>query len=123
MTPGLDAVRVRDLAEEEFFSKYRSDRFTSGVIASQFRYAVQHMATHLLTNAFSVILRDWYDFAATLSGPPESDYRMPAVSNSLMAFLGTMADAVRNSVEEYGWTELRRGDLLICNDPLRTGTT
>ena len=40
------------------------------------------MCTHLVTNAFSVILRDWYDFSAILSGPPDLDYPMSAVSDS-----------------------------------------
>jgi N-methylhydantoinase B len=66
------------------------------------RYVVEHMCGGLLNNAFSLILRDWYDFAATVSGPPSLAYPMSAVSNSLAVFLGTMADGLRNTVEEYG---------------------
>src|SRR5581483_7415897 len=52
----------------------------------------------------------------------ELDYPMPAVAESLMIFSGSMSEAVRNTVEEFGPDELRPGDVLICNDPYRTGT-
>lgn len=119
----IDApIALKDLAEEAFRARYATDRFTATVLASRFRYVVQHMCTDLLQSAFSVILRDWYDFAATLSGPPSLGYPMPAVSNSLFVFVGTMTDAIRNAVEEFGVDALREGDVLICNDPYRVGT-
>src|SRR5262249_43567635 len=46
----------------------------------------------------------------------------PAVSNSIILFTGTMADSVRNTVEDYGPGRLEPGDVLIANDPYRTGT-
>lgn len=113
---------LKDLTEEEFQSTYQCERFTATVLASRYRYIVQHMCSGLLTTAFSIILRDWYDFAATISGPPSQDYPMAAVSNSLVLFLGTMTDAIRNAVEEYGVDRLKPGDVLICNDPYRVGT-
>lgn len=115
-------TRLRDLGEAEFEQRYHCDRFTAAVLASRFRYTVQHMATGLLNNAFSLVLRDWYDFATTLSGPPEKNYPMPAVGESLVLFTGTMSDAIRNSVVEYGVERLKPGDVLFCNDPFRTGT-
>jgi N-methylhydantoinase B len=115
-------VGLRDLTEAEFEERYRCDRFTATVLASRFRYTVQHMATGLLNNAFSLVLRDWYDFATTLSGPPGKNYPMPAVGESLVLFTGTMSDAIRNSVGEYGAERLKPGDVLFCNDPFRTGT-
>src|ERR1700760_4138165 len=95
-------VLIRDLSDEAFEERYQCERFTASVLGSRFRYVVQHMCTGLLNNALSVILRDWYDFAATISGPPEHDYSMPAMSNSLVLFVGTMTDAVRTAVVEYG---------------------
>ncbi|MDO8212228.1 hydantoinase B/oxoprolinase family protein [Conexibacter sp. CPCC 206217] len=112
---------LRELDEATFQARYDCDRFTATVLASRYRYVVKHMCTGLLTNAFSASLRDWYDFAATISGPPEHDYPMPAVSDSLALFLGTMADGTRNIVEEYGAERLRPGDVLVCNDPYRVG--
>lgn len=113
---------IKDLSDVEFFNRYQCDRFTATVIANKFRYTVQHMCTGLLTTAFSIILRDWYDFAATISGPRELDYAMPAVSNSLVLFLGTMTDAVRNTIEEYGAEKIKAGDVIVGNDPYRVGT-
>jgi N-methylhydantoinase B len=113
---------VRDLSDADFEARYSCDRFTATVLGSRFRYVVQHMCTGLLNNAFSVILRDWYDFAATIAGPPEHDYSMPAMSNSLVLFVGTMTDAVRTAVVEYGPENLHEGDILMVNDPYRIGT-
>ena len=114
--------RLKDLSDEEFLERYQCDRFTASVLSSRFRYIVKHMCTHLVTNAFSVILRDWYDFSAILSGPPDLDYPMSAVSDSLMIFSGSMSEGVRNSINEFGAENLRPGDVVVCNDPIRVGT-
>ncbi|MGQ0621757.1 MAG: hydantoinase B/oxoprolinase family protein [Panacagrimonas sp.] len=113
---------LRDLSPEQFEKIYKADRFTIAVLASRMRYVVRHMSTGLLTNAFSLILRDWYDFSATISGPPELDYPMSTVSDSLLLFMGTMPEAVRNIITEYGVERLQPGDVVICNDPYRSGT-
>jgi N-methylhydantoinase B len=116
------AGRMRDWTEERFHVAYQCDRFTAMVLSNRLRYTLEHMSTGLMFSAFSPIIRDWYDFAITVSGPPDMDYPMPAVSSSLVVFLGTMEDAVRNTVEEYGIGKLRPGDVLMCNDPYRVGT-
>ncbi|HTX07881.1 MAG TPA: hydantoinase B/oxoprolinase family protein [Solirubrobacteraceae bacterium] len=116
------ALRLRDLDDGQFEARYGTDRFTASVLASRFRYVIKHMGTQLMMNAFSPIIRDWYDFAATISGPPELGYPMPAVSDSVVVFSGTMSEAVRNTVEEYGPGKLKPGDVLLCNDPVRIGT-
>ncbi|NMO03240.1 hydantoinase B/oxoprolinase family protein [Gordonia sp. TBRC 11910] len=114
-------ARIRDLHADEFADRYHTDRFTASVLLNRLRYVVEHMSTGFMREAFSPIIRDWYDFACTISGPAEQDYPMAVVSNSLMVFLGTMGDAVRNTVAEYGPENLRPGDVLICNDPYRGG--
>ena len=115
-------TRLRDWTEAQFENAYDCDRFTAMVLSNRLRYTVGHMSTGLMFGAFSPIIRDWYDFAITISGPPDMDYPMPAVSSSLLVFLGTMEDAVRNTVEEYGVQNLKPGDVLMCNDPYRVGT-
>jgi N-methylhydantoinase B len=114
--------RLRDLGEEAFAERYGCDRFTATVLANRFRYVVEHMCARLLTSAFSPILRDFYDFAATLTGPPDAGYPTPAMSNSIVLFTGAMMDSVRNTVEEFGPERLRAGDVLVANDPYRGGT-
>jgi N-methylhydantoinase B len=116
-----EATAIRDLDDAAFHERYGADRFTAAVLGNRMRYIVEHMSTGILRNAFSLILRDWYDFNATISGPAEQNYPMPAVGKSLAAFFGTMSEAVRNSVEEYGPERLREGDVLISNDPYRVG--
>lgn len=120
MTDDLQAS-LRDLSDEDFRARYGADRFTASVLGNRMRYIVEHMSAGILTNTFSMILRDWYDFNATISGPREFNYPMPAVGNSLAAFFGTMSEAVRNTIEEYGPEELRPGDVIIANDPYRVG--
>lgn len=112
---------IRHLDDAEFRARYSADRFTASVLGNRMRYIVEHMSTGILRNAFSLILRDWYDFNATISGPPEQNYPMPAVGKSLAAFFGTMSEAVRNTVEEFGSAELREGDVIVSNDPYRVG--
>ena len=79
------------------------------------------MCGKLLTTAFSPILRDFYDFAATVTGPPHADYPTPAVSNSIILFTGTMADSVRNTIEEYGAERLEPGDVIVAQRPVPDG--
>ena len=44
------------------------------------------------------------------------------MSNSIVLFTGTMTDSVRNTIEEYGPERLEPGDVIVANDPYRTGT-
>ncbi len=113
---------LRELSEAEFADRYDCGRFTATVLSSRMRYVAKHMSSDLLTTSFSVILRDWYDFAATVSGPAALEYCLPAQSESVTVFVGTMGDAVRNTVDELGPDTLAPGDVVIANDPYRTGT-
>lgn len=124
MTDPLYAQQLdlRDLGDDDFNARFDTDRFTATVLGNRLRYIVEHVSTRLLTNAFSMILRDWYDFNATISGPPDLNYQMPAAGNSIASFFGSISEAIRNVVEEYGVDDLREGDVLISNDPYRVGT-
>ncbi|OUS91377.1 hydantoinase B/oxoprolinase family protein [Rhodococcus sp. NCIMB 12038] len=121
--PGLAPTRttIRDLDESEFAERYGCDRYTATVLANRFDYLVEHMSIRLLTGAFSPVLRDFYDLACTISAPRELDYAVPACSNGIVLMAGTTIDAVANVVEEFGPTNLSPGDVLIANDPSRTG--
>jgi N-methylhydantoinase B len=113
---------IRELGDVELAARYGCDRFTATVLANRFQYIVEHMCARLLTAAFSPILRDFYDFAATLTGPPELGYPTPAMSNSIVLFTGVMTESVRHTVEEYGVDRLGPGDVIVANDPYRGGT-
>lgn len=112
---------LKNLSDAEFEQRYACDRYTATVLSNRMRYIVEHMCTNLLHHAFSMILRDWYDFAATISGPKSMNYTQSTVSNSLVLFSGAMEHAVRNAVEEFGVDKLRPGDVLMVNDPYRGG--
>lgn len=116
------AIAIRDLDSDGFSDRYCCDRFSATVISHRLQFITEHMCGGLLTNAFSPILRDWYDFAAVVSGSASANFPLAAVSNSLVLFVGTMADAVRNTIMEYGVDRLEVGDIIIGNDPYRKGT-
>src|SRR5437660_12055284 len=75
-----DELLLKDLSDEEFRARYQCDTFTATVLANRFRYIVKQMSSGLLTRAFSVILRDWYDLASTISGSPDYDFHLPELS-------------------------------------------
>src|SRR5262249_28302145 len=58
----------------------------------------------------------------TLSGPPSLGYPMAAVSETVPLFYGSIPDAIRIVLEEYGPERLVPGDTLIVNDYYRVGT-
>ena len=113
---------IRELDEQQFAARFGCDRFTATVLANRFRYVVEHVCGKLLTTAFSPILRDFYDFAGTITGPPSRGYPTPAMSSTIVLFTGTMTESVRNTIEEYGVERLEPGDVIVANDPYRTGT-
>jgi len=112
---------LRELGDDEFKQRYDCDRFTATLLVNRFRHTLDHIATKLMTNAFSLVIRDMMDFCVTLSGPPEIGWPMPAASLSNPIHWGPAADAVRVVLEEYGVERLQLGDLLIANDSYRTG--
>jgi N-methylhydantoinase B len=118
----LSARRLRDLSDAEFADRYSCDRFTAAILSNRFRYVVGHMSSQLLTHAFSPIIRDSADLSGTLTGPPWIGYPMAAVSETLPLFYGSIPDAVRIVIEEYGPDRLSPGDMIIVNDYYRVGT-
>lgn len=119
--PTTSAVPLRELSNEDFAQRYGCDRFTATVLGNRFSYLVEHMSARLLAGAFSPVLRDFFDLAATVTGPPDLGYPVPATSNGIVLMAGTTIDAVRNMVQEYGPDRLVPGDVLVANDPNRTG--
>jgi len=113
---------LRDLNDSEFFTAYDCDRFTASVLASRFRYIIEHVSNQLITYAFSPVIRESGDMSATLTGPPSTGHAMAAVSQTIPLFYGSMPEAVRISLEEYGIDDLVPGDVVIVNDPYRVGT-
>lgn len=114
--------RLPDLSADEFSDRYGCDRFTATVLTNRYRYVVSALCTKVRRLAFSHIIRDAADMCATLSGPESLGFPMAAVSETLPLFYGSIPDAVRIVIEEYGTANLRPGDLLLCNDYYRVGT-
>jgi N-methylhydantoinase B len=114
--------RLRDLDGEQFEARYGCDRFTATVLTNRCRYVAAHMANQVRSHAFSPVIRDGSDLCAMVSGPAELGYAMAAVSETMPLFYGSIPDAVRIVIDEYGADEIEPGDVLIVNDYYRVGT-
>lgn len=120
---GVDAeAQLRRLSPDDFENIYDCDRFTATVLVNKFDYVIKHMVSQVMRTAFSPIVRDSADLAATLNGPPGDGFNVVAVSNTLPLFLGSMTDGVRIALEEFGPDRLKPGDVVIVNDYYRVGT-
>lgn len=115
-------LRIRDLDDAAFRERYSGDRYTATILTNRLEYLLDHVCAKLLQCAFSPMLRDLYDFGATVTGPRHLNYPTPVVGKGLACFTGTMTESVKNTVEEYGHENLLPGDVIIANDPYRTGT-
>jgi N-methylhydantoinase B len=120
-TDVLTDRRLRDLTEDEFRQRYGCDRFTATVLSNRFAFVIDNIKDQLLRTAFSPIVRG-SDFAAGLSGPPSMHWPMAAVSQTVPTHVGSIPDAVRITLEEYGLDQLAPGDVITCNDYFRVGT-
>ncbi|UNK46070.1 hydantoinase B/oxoprolinase family protein [Arthrobacter sulfonylureivorans] len=120
--PTQTIERLRELDDAAFASRYDCDRYTATVLSNRLEYLLDHVCTQLLQCAFSPMLRDLYDFGATVTGPRHLNYPTPVVGKGLACFTGTMTESVKNTIEEYGHQNLKPGDVIIANDPYRTGT-
>ena len=121
-TLGDTALRLRDLDDAQFRARYGCDRFTATVLRNRCRYVAAHMVSQVVTHAFSPVIREGFDICSMVSGPPETGYAMAAVSETMPLFYGSIPDAVRITMEEYGVENLKPGDVLIVNDYYRVGT-
>jgi N-methylhydantoinase B len=122
MTTDIPAtVELRSLDEAAFRERYSCDRLTASILVSRFRYVNAHMSTKLVSNAFSIVIREMADFCTTIQGPPELGWAMPAASLTNPVHWGPVTDAVGIVLEEVGLATLRPGDVVIANDSYRTG--
>ena len=115
------AHELRDLDETAFKEHYSCDRLTASILVNRFRYVNAHMSTKLVSNAFSIVIREMADFCTTIQGPPELEWAMPAASLTNPVHWGPVTDAVGIVLEEVGLESLRSGDVVVANDSYRTG--
>ncbi len=115
-------VMLRDLDSAAFLARYDCDRFTATVLRNRFRYITAHMANQVRTHAFSPVIRDASDLCTMISGPVELGFPMVSVSETMPLFYGSIPDAVKLVIDEYGIDQLVPGDVIIVNDYYRVGT-
>jgi N-methylhydantoinase B len=119
---GAPGRLLRELSDPDFYERYACDRFTATILANRYRYVVAQMCGQFRAHSFSAIIRDFADLCGTISGPPTLRFPMAAVSETLPLFYGSIPDAVRLVLEEYGVDKLLPGDVVIVNDYYRVGT-
>ena len=73
----MKGTALSDLDGAAFAALYGCGRFDATVLGNRFRYLLDHVSERLLACAFSPVLKDFYDFAATLTGPPQIGYPTP----------------------------------------------
>jgi N-methylhydantoinase B len=115
-------ISLKNLSQQEFADLYGCDRVTATVLVNKFDFVIKNMVTQVQRTAFTPIVRDAADLAATLNGPSSAGFGVVAVSNTLPLFLGSMSDGVRIALEEYGLGSLKPGDVIVVNDYYRVGT-
>ncbi len=98
----------------------QADPITTEVIRHGLAAAAQAMKQTLVRTAMTPIIYEVLDFAAVLY---DRRMRLLAQAPSLPFFIGTMGFCIEAAVAEAGGEEaLDPGDVLLINDPYRTGS-
>jgi N-methylhydantoinase B len=97
-----------------------ADPVTTEVIRHGLNAAAEGIKRTLIRTAMSPIIYEVLDFAAVLY---DRQMRLLAQAPSLPGFMGTMSFCVEGAVEEVGGEgELEPGDVILLNDPYKTGS-
>jgi N-methylhydantoinase B len=97
-----------------------ADPVTTEVIRHGLNAAAEGIKRTLIRTAMSPIIYEVLDFAAVLY---DRQMRLLAQAPSLPFFMGTMSFCVEAAVEEVGGEgELEPGDIILVNDPYKTGS-
>ena len=96
------------------------DPVTTEIVRNSLNSAANQMKRALIRTAFSPIIYEVLDFAVAIY---DRDVRLLAQAPSVPLFMGTMNFCVEAAVEAVGGEgALEPGDIVLSNDPYRTGT-
>lgn len=97
-----------------------ADPITTEVIRHGLNSAAEAIKRTLIRTSMSPIIYEVLDFAAVLY---DRRIRLLAQAPSLPFFMGTMSFCIEAAVEEVGGEEaLEAGDVILLNDPYKTGS-
>lgn len=96
----------------------RVDPVTKEVLRHAFVAAADEMKINLMRTAYNPIIYEVLDFSC---GVFDSRCRMIAQADGLPIFLGNLAAAVQEVVNDIGADKLRPGDIYLFNDPYAQG--
>jgi N-methylhydantoinase B len=97
-----------------------ADPVTTEVIRNGLNVAADAIKSTLVRTSMSPIIYEVLDFAAVLY---DRDVRLLAQAPSLPMFMGTMSFCIEAAVAEVGGEEeLEPGDIILMNDPYKTGS-
>ncbi len=96
------------------------DPVTTEIVRNSLNSAANQMKRALIRTAFSPIIYEVLDFAVAIY---DRDVRLLAQAPSVPLFMGTMNFCVEAAIEAVGGeAALEPGDIVLYNDPYRTGT-
>jgi len=99
---------------------HEADPVTTQVIRHGLNVAADAIKSTLVRTSMSPIIYEVLDFAAVLY---DRRIRLLAQAPSLPMFMGTMSFCIEAAVEEVGGeAELEPGDIILMNDPYKTGS-
>jgi N-methylhydantoinase B len=98
----------------------QADPFTTEIIKDSLVAIGDEMFVALQRTSKSTIIYEVLDFA---SGLTDARGQLITQGNGVTGFLGTLTFAVQSTLEKFGPTGLRPGDVVITNDPYSGGGT
>lgn len=109
-----------ELRLDEAFERYDAlDPVTYHVISNGLDFVAREMGITTLRTAYSPIIVEIVDFSCAISDPAGL---LAATLNYDPAHLGAIGYATQWVLLEYGYDDLRPGDVFVQNDPYRGGT-
>jgi N-methylhydantoinase B len=99
-------------------ARLAGDRFTTDVLREGFAAISDEMFVSLQRTSQSPIIYEVLDFGV---GITDADGELVSQGNGIAGFLGPLGDAVKETIARR--KDLRRGDVIIANDPYAGGGT
>ena len=95
------------------------DPVTVEIVRNALVAAADEMKINLARTAYSTIIYEVLDFSV---GIFDGDANIIAQASGLPLFLGNLGAAIEDGIKVIGKDNLKRGDVVVTNDPYTTGT-
>lgn len=96
-----------------------ADVVTVEVVRNALNSAADEMGTNLARSAYTPIIYEMKDYSVAIFN---ARFELLGQAPGLPIFLGALEDAVRLTVQHYGESSIRRGDVYLINDSYLAGS-